>query len=117
MLDGTGHYYQVTVDGGNFGGLGTPAVPVAATSGSSTTIVKSGLLGQLTHSLVLHWNYHWLVLGRANTAHYSQHSGHDYVRAGFVTRYPIPIVSPDATSTFIVEPNWGTQFHCVGSLG
>ena len=106
---GDGHYYKVTVDGGAMGGVGTPSTPEAATSGSATTIVKSSA----TYTPNAFVGYQVSILGGTGQGQTCVVTGNTATTitcsGGWATAYPLTTGSPDNTSTYIIEPNWGTQ--------
>jgi hypothetical protein len=102
---GDGRYYKVTV-GGTFGGLGI----TSATSGSGTTIVNSGA-SWTTSAFVGYQATIYGGTGQGQTCVITANTGTTITcSAGWKTNYVLArVVDPDATSTFVVEPNWGTQ--------
>jgi hypothetical protein len=110
FVGGNGAYQKVT-NTGAFGGAGTPAIPESATSGGATSITNSGasytvnaFTGFLA-SIVSGTGIGEYCIITSNTATVNTCTG------GWLTKYSrLPIVNPDATSKYIVEPNWGTQF-------
>jgi hypothetical protein len=110
-IGGDGAYYRVSADGGPFGGLGI----TSATGGSSTTILNS--VASWTPSAFL--GYRATIITGMGHGHYCIITANDATSiacsAGWVTSYvEMPDEIPDSTSTFVVEPNWGTQFTSGG---
>lgn len=103
-----GVYYQVTVSTSGASGLGTTASPLFASSGTATTIVDS--VGGFTVNAWVGWqvsytsgSYQYCVI-TSNTANTFTCSG------GWLDRYENQTISnPINGTTYIVEPNWGTQ--------
>jgi hypothetical protein len=103
---GDGKYYQVTT-GGIFGGLRL----TSATGGSSTTIMASttgwtsnAFVGSIACIVSGTGNGQYLIVTANDTGTLITGSG------GWKTKYyQLAIVKPDATSKFVIEPNWGTQ--------
>ncbi len=104
---GDGKYYQITSTG-TFGGLGL----TKATGGSAITITAStsgwprnGFVGQMV-----------CIVGGTGNGQYMIVTANDRDRTitgsgGWQTKYyELSVVNPDATSQFVVEPNWGKQF-------
>ena len=91
------------------GGVGTPSTPEAATSGSATTIVKSSA----TYTPSAFVGYHVSILGGTGQGQTCVVTGNTATTitcsGGWATAYPLTTGSPDNTSTYIIEPNWGTQ--------
>jgi hypothetical protein len=103
---GDGKYYQIT-SVGTFGGLGL----TQANGGSTSTItVASGswhanaFVGALVCIVSGAGNGQYMVVTANDTGTTITGSG------GWQTKYyQLAIVNPDATSQFVVEPNWGIQ--------
>ena len=101
---GDGKYYQITT-GGRFGGLGL----TSATGGSSSTISNStanwtgdALVGEQATIVSGTGKGEYCVI-TSNTATVIT------CAAGWVTNYyQLAIVNPDASSKFVVEPNWSS---------
>lgn len=115
-VGGDGRYYKVTTKG-VVGGAGTPSAPLAATSGSSTTIVMIGA-GWTTDAFV---GFLASIISGTGANQYGVATGNtsDTITcsAGWKTnfdQYSSASAVPDVTSTFIVEPNWGIQFTSGG---
>ena len=115
LAGGNGVWYKVTVQG-VFSGLGTPGSPRRANGGTATTIVDSqggltnnGYVGFLATTISgMAANQYCLI--SSNDATTLTCSG------GWLTHYQNASTGiPDATTTFIVEPNWGTQFTSGGA--
>lgn len=105
-VGGDGRIYRVTV-AGTLGGLNS----TTATGGSSTTLVKAGA-GWTVNAFL---GYRVAILSGSGALQYGIITANDAttltVAGGWVTQFKdIAITSPNATSTFVVEPNWGTQF-------
>ena len=102
-----GQYYKVTVNSApGFGGVGTTASPIAATGGSTTTIVSSaaswttnafsGMIASILHGTNIGC-YGSIASNTATTITVSN----------WLTKYAgIVCSAPDSTSTFVVEPGW-----------
>jgi hypothetical protein len=106
---GHGVYYKITVSGA-LSGLGQPAAPLSASSGSATTLVDS--VGGLTVNAWIGW--YVSVLSGTGANQYCVVTSNTATTftctAGWVTDFnTITTASPDATSRYIVEPAWGTQ--------
>jgi hypothetical protein len=104
-IGGDGAYYKIT-KGGVFRGLGL----TTANSGSATTIAKLGA-DWTVNSLV---GYRATLITGAGSGHYCLITANDATSitcaAGWVTNYvQLADAPPDDTSSFVVEPNWGTQ--------
>lgn len=104
---GDGQYYKVTVDAApGFGGVGTPSSPIAATGGSTTTVVSSG--ASWTSSAFV--GMYVAVLHGANVGCYgtiTANTATTVTVSSWLTKYAgIVCSAPDATSTFVVEPGW-----------
>jgi hypothetical protein len=104
-IGGDGAYYKITT-GGVFGGLGI----TSATSGSSTTIVDS----KASWTTDAFSSYRATITTGAGAGHYcvitTNTDNTITCPAGWVTNYvQLADQVPDHTSTFVVEPNWGTQ--------
>jgi hypothetical protein len=109
-VGGDGAYYKVTING-FFGGVGTPARPEHATSGSATTVVNSSA----AYKVNAFTGFRASILAGAGIGHYCIVTANDSTiitcSAGWVTEYDkLADADPDGTSQFVVEPNWGTQF-------
>lgn len=109
-VGGDGHYYLVTVASSAFGGLGTPTATVAATGGSPTTIVDSNA-SWTTNAFV---GFVVSIMAGTGVGCYgviTANTATTITVSSWQTRYQfVPTaITPDATSTFIVEPQWGTQ--------
>jgi hypothetical protein len=110
---GDGKYYQIQTRG-KFGGLGlTPATG----SGSSTTVSNSmsnwptdAFIGQQATIVSGAGNGQYCVI-TSNTATVIT------CTAGWLTNYyQLEIVSPDASSRFVVEPNWTSHPTASGTI-
>jgi hypothetical protein len=104
-IGGDGAYYKITT-GGVFGGLGISS----ATSGSTTAMANSGA-SWTSGSFV---GYRATIITGRGHGHYCLITANDAASitcaAGWLTNYvQMPDEAPDNTSTFVVEPNWGTQ--------
>ena len=108
-VGGDGKYYQVT-QSGTFGGLPL----TAATGGTPTTLVVSGA----NYATNAFRRYKASILKGADVGCYGLVTSNSATTitfsAGLVTDYnPASGIScsspPDATTKFVVEPNWGTQ--------
>lgn len=119
-IGGDGAYYKVTVNGGApspFGGVGTAGSPQSATSGSATTIVNSGA----AYTVSAFVGYKTVVSAGTGLGQTCIVTANDATTitcaAGWTNNFP-PLfpVSPDATSRFFVEPNYGTQFTSGGMV-
>lgn len=106
---GHGVWYRVTVSGAA-SGLGSCGSPRATTSGTSVTLVDA--LGGLSVNAWTGW-YVSLIAGTGKNTYcvVTSNSATTYTcSAGFVSDFPnTTIAVPDATTTFVVEPAWGTQ--------
>jgi hypothetical protein len=115
VVGGDGLYYRVTASG-TMGGAGTPSTPLTATSGSSSTLtminagwttntfagfIVSILSGTASNQfgIITSNTIDTLTISRWQT---------------YINQYSSASNIPDNTSTFIVEPNWGTQFTSGG---
>jgi hypothetical protein len=104
-IGGDGAYYKITT-GGVFGGLGI----TSARSGNSTAISSSGA-SWTTDAFT---GYRATIITGAGAGHYCVITTNTDTTikcpAGWVTNYvQLADQPPDYTSTFVVEPNWGTQ--------
>lgn len=109
-VGGDGHYYIVTVDSSAFGGVGTPTSTQAATGGSSTSIVNSNA----SYTVNAFTGFIVSILGGTGIGCYGVVTSNTATTinvSSWLTKYQfVPTnITPDNTSTFIVEPNWGTQ--------
>ena len=109
---GDGKYYQIKTRG-KFGGLGL----TAATDGSSTSISNSAaawLPNEFSGQQAT------IVSGKGNGEYCAITSSSGSVitcSAGWVTNYyQLAIVDPDATSKFVVEPNWAAKPTTSGTV-
>lgn len=108
-VGGDGRLYRITT-GGTWGGLGL----TTATGGSATTIVKTGA-GWGTNAFA---GYRASIWSGAGAYQYgvitSNTSDTLTISGGWTTYYSAPnqitITNPDSSSSFVIEPNWGTQF-------
>jgi hypothetical protein len=109
---GDGKYYQIQTHG-KFGGLGL----TAATAGSSTTISNSAATWSRNQFV---GQQATIVSGKANGEYCVITSSSASVitcSAGWVTNYyQLAIVDPDASSKFVVEPNWGAHPTASGTV-
>jgi hypothetical protein len=115
LAGGNGVWYKITVPG-VFSGLGTPTSPRTAKGGTATTIVDS--VGGLTNNAYVGFLATTISGTAANQ--YCVITGNDATNltcsGGWRTNYQnASTATPDATTTFIVEPNWGTQFSSGGA--
>jgi hypothetical protein len=106
---GQGIWYKCSV-GGTFGGLGTPGTPRTSSSGTATTEVDAA--GGLTVNAWTGWRISW-VGGTCinNIALITSNTATTYTfSAGIVSPFSAvsPCAAPDATSTFVIEPPYGT---------
>lgn len=109
-VGGDGAYYRITT-GGVFGGLGI----TSATGGSATSINVTGASWTMDAFI----GYRATIIGGSGRGTYgiitTNASSTLTCSAGFITNYvnspenPWVFVFPDSTSTFVIEPNWGTQ--------
>jgi len=109
-VGGDGAYYKVTING-IFGGVGTPARPEHATSGSATTVVNSSASYKVNTFI----GFRASILAGTGIGHYCVVTANDSTTitcsAGWETDYDkLADADPDGTSQFVVEPNWGAQF-------
>jgi hypothetical protein len=109
-VGGDGAYYKVTVNG-IFGGVGTPARPEHATSGSATAIINS----LASYKVNAFTGFRASIVAGTGIGHYCVVTANDTTTiacsAGWVSDYDkLADADPDSTSQFVVEPNWGTQF-------
>ena len=107
---GDGRYYKITT-GGVFGGLGL----TVATSGSSTGLAVSS--ASWTPSAFV--GYRATIVAGTGIGHYCLITANDATSVtcsgGWLTQfYRLPQATPDNTSQFVIEPNWGTQFTSGG---
>src|SRR5579864_3689975 len=107
---GDGRYYKITT-GGVFGGLGL----TTATSGSATGLAVSG--AAWTASAFV--GYRATIVAGTGIGHYCLVTANDATSVtcpgGWLTQfYRLPQATPDNTSQFVIEPNWGTQFTSGG---
>lgn len=103
---GDGAYYKVTASSSAFGGL----CNTSATGGSATTVTVSGTpwtVNAFTGYRATMWSgtgagcYGVITSNTSNTITFS---------GGLVSPYfQFSCIAPDATTVFVVEPNWGTQ--------
>jgi len=103
---GDGAYYKVTANSSAFGGL----CNTSATGGSSTTIQVAGTpwtTNVFSGYRVTLWSgtgagcYGIITSNTSNTITFSR---------GLVTNYyQMSCTAPDATTVFVVEPNWGKE--------
>jgi hypothetical protein len=108
-VGGDGKYYQVTTPG-TFGGLPL----TAATGGTATTLIVSGA----SYTADAFTGYKASILKGTDMGCYGSVTSNSATTitfsAGLVTDYNAASgiscsLPPDATSKFVVEPNWGTQ--------
>jgi hypothetical protein len=104
---GDGKYYQFT-SAGTLGGLG-----ITNAAGGSATTITVGASGWTTNVFV--GQMACIVAGKGNGQYLivtANDTGSNIAgSAGWQTKYyHQDIVTPDATSKFVIEPNWGTQF-------
>ncbi len=107
---GDGRYYKITT-GGVFGGLGL----TSATSGTSTGLVVAS--ASWTPSAFV--GYRATIVAGTGIGHYCVVTANDATSitcsGGWLTQfYRLPQATPDNTSQFVIEPNWGTQFTSGG---
>ena len=109
---GDGKYYQIKVRG-KFGGLGL----TDATGGSSTTITNSAASWPID---AFKGQRATIVAGTGNGEYCAITSNSASVitcSAGWVTNYyQLAIVNPDATSEFVIEPNWSSHPTTSGTV-
>jgi hypothetical protein len=116
LAGSNGVWYKIAVRGA-FSGLGTPTSARKASGGTATTIVdslggltKNGYVGFLATTLRGTAANQYCVI-TSNDATTLTCSG------GWLTHYQNARTgTPDAATTFIVEPNWGTQFSSGGAM-
>lgn len=111
-LGGDGKYYKVTT-GGTFGGL----TQTVATSGTLSSITNSGAawtVNGFTGQQVTIWS----GTGQGEICAIASNTATTITcTANFSSRfYQLPIVAPDATSQFVVEPNWGSNPTTSGTV-
>lgn len=100
---GDGKYYQATNTTGTFGGLG--ATRVSSATSTSITVVganwaTNAFKGQQVCLVAGVGNGEWALI-TGNTANAITFSG------GLQTNYyQLVVVTPDTTSTFVIEPHW-----------
>jgi hypothetical protein len=109
---GGGVYYKVT-GGGTALGLGSVSIPRSANSGSGTTLVDS--VGGLSVNAWSSWCLSIIAGTGANCyGIVTSNSATTFTfAAGLTTNFPdtISCSAPDNTSTYIIEPVWGSQFN------
>ena len=109
---GDGKYYQIKTHG-KFGGLG-----VTAASGGSSTAISTSAATWASNEFA--GQQATIVSGKGNGEYcvITSNSGSAITcSAGWVTNYyQLAIVDPDATSKFVVEPNWGAHPTSSGTV-
>jgi hypothetical protein len=110
---GDGKYYRITT-GGRFGGLGL----TEATGGGSATTIMNPAASWTTNAFV---GYQATIVSGTGNGEYCVITANTATTitcgAGWVTNYyHLAIVNPDATSKFVVEPNWSVHPTTSGSV-